>query len=121
MLMDQRTQQSNYSETPIMSPHVGPATNGPARCGQVRGATSRGSTVSSVSISNTARGGSGGGGGWGSRVSFFSCYIVKGWTCQRSLICHQREVTRESGLIRALVSFTLQRNLRGENMRRARL
>ena len=33
---------------------------------------------------------------------------------------HQREVTRDQGPIRALVSFTLNRNL-SANMRRARL
>ena len=37
-----------------------------------------------------------------------------------SLIWHQREVTRKQGPIRALVSFTLLRNLQG-NMGRARL
>ena len=32
-------------------------------------------------------------------------------SCQRSLIWHQHGVTSEQGPIRALVSFTLQRNL----------
>ena len=32
-------------------------------------------------------------------------------SCQRSLIWHQHGVAREQGQIRALVSFTLQRNL----------
>ena len=34
--------------------------------------------------------------------------IVKGWTCQGSLIWHKRDVTMGQGPIRALVSFTLQ-------------
>ena len=38
-----------------------------------------------------------------------NCY--KGWTCQGSLIWHQRDITRGQGPIRALVLFTLQRNL----------
>ena len=46
------------------------------------------------------------------------CAIVKGWTCQWSLIWHQREITREQGQIKPLVSFTLQRNLCA-SMRRA--
>ena len=36
---------------------------------------------------------------------------MKGWTCQGSLIWHQHEIMRKKGPIRALVSFTLQRNL----------
>ena len=40
-------------------------------------------------------------------------------SCQMSLILYQREVTREQGRIRALLWFTLKRNLCG-NMRRAR-
>ena len=41
------------------------------------------------------------------------CTIVKGWTCQGSLIWHQHEVMREQGPIRTLVSFTPQRNMQG--------
>ena len=44
--------------------------------------------------------------------------IVKGWTCQGSLIWHQSEVTREQAPITALVSFASQRNM-CPSMRRA--
>ena len=43
-------------------------------------------------------------------------YMSHSWgldSCQRSMIWHQHGVTREQGPIRALVSFTLQRNLIG--------
>ena len=36
------------------------------------------------------------------------CAIVKGWTCQGSLIWHQHEVTREQRPIRALIVYITQ-------------
>ena len=40
------------------------------------------------------------------------CAIVKAWLCQMSRICPKGDVTRRQRPMRALVSFTLQRNLR---------
>ena len=41
----------------------------------------------------------------------YAQFIEKGWTRQGFLIWHQREVTREQEPIRALVLFTLERDL----------
>ena len=54
------------------------------------------------------------------RAQLLNVLLQMGWTCQRSLIWHQCEVTREQGLIRVVVSSTLQRNLT-TSLRRAQL
>ena len=52
-----------------------------------------------------------------SETPITECAIVKTWLCQGSRIWPQCNVTRRQRPMRALVSFTLQRNLR-TNMRR---
>ena len=43
--------------------------------------------------------------------NYYMCYSEGLDSCQRSLTWHQHGIMREQGPIRALVSFTLQRNL----------